>query len=283
MLRWLKETDRVLRGEVTRMAALRGEQIEVSAVGLSVVVLLLALLYGACMGCFALFRPEGPNYMQWVATTVKMPLLFFLTLVVTFPSLYVFNALVGSRLNVVAVLRLLIAALATNLAVLASLGPIVAFFSLSTTSYHFMLLLNVVVFAVSGALGLGFLLHTLDRLNVAPRQSPPLPRPTPGVPAGGQPPDAQHLAAQLAEAGAPPQAAAAAELGPLDRLPGHVMGRQVKTVFNCWVIIFGLVGAQMGWVLRPFLGAPGAPFQWLRMRESNFFESVFRTFLHLFS
>ena len=46
--------------------------------------------------------------------------------------------------------------------VLASLGPIVAFFSLSTTSYPFMLLFNVAVFSVSGVLGLTFLLQTLQ-------------------------------------------------------------------------------------------------------------------------
>jgi hypothetical protein len=25
----------------------------------------------------------------------------------------------------------------------------------------------------------------------------------------------------------------------------------------CWVVVFGLVGAQMGWVLRPFIGLFG--------------------------
>ena len=70
------------------------------------------------------------------------------------PSLYVFNALVGSRLTLAAVIRLLVATLGVIVAVLASLGPIVAFFSVSTTSYPFMVLFNVVVFAVSGVLGL---------------------------------------------------------------------------------------------------------------------------------
>ena len=37
---------------------------------------------------------------QLFASAVKVPALFFLTLAVTFPSLYVFNALVGSRLAV---------------------------------------------------------------------------------------------------------------------------------------------------------------------------------------
>ena len=29
------------------------------------------------------------------------------------------------------------------------------------------------------------------------------------------------------------------------------------------MVVFGLVGAQMGWVLRPFIGNPNQPFQWL--------------------
>ena len=58
-----------------------------------------------------------------------------------------------------AVLQLLVAALAVNLAVLASAGPIVAFFSFSTSNGDFMCLLNVLVFAVSGILGMVFLLQ----------------------------------------------------------------------------------------------------------------------------
>ncbi len=106
MRNWLKELDRVLRGEATRMAALRGEDIQIPAAGLSVVVFLLAMVYGVCMGCFAVFRADGPVYVQMAASAVKVPALFFLTLAVTFPSLYVFNALVGSRLNLPALLRL---------------------------------------------------------------------------------------------------------------------------------------------------------------------------------
>src|SRR5437868_12466167 len=105
--------------------------------------------------------------MQMIAAILKVPALFFLTLLVTFPSLYVFSALMGSRLTVNSTLRLLVAALAVMLAVLSSLGPIVAFFSFTTTSYPFMVLLNVVVFSISGVLGLAFLLQTLRRLAVA--------------------------------------------------------------------------------------------------------------------
>jgi hypothetical protein len=50
-----------------------------------------------------------------------------------------------------------------------------------------------------------------------------------------------------------------------------------------WIVIFGLVGAQMGWVLRPFVGNPNLPFAWLRARESNFFQAVFQTLQNLIS
>jgi hypothetical protein len=93
MGKWLKDLDRILRGEATRLAALREETIGVRAGGLLVVAFVLAVLYGVCMGCFALFRSDGPVYVQLLATAIKVPALFLLTLLVTFPSLYVFNAL----------------------------------------------------------------------------------------------------------------------------------------------------------------------------------------------
>ena len=69
------------------------------------------------------------------------------------------------------------------------------------------------------------------------------------------------------------------EPGALDRTEGHMLSKHVKTVFGCWVVVFALVGAQMGWVLRPFIGSPDVPFEWFRERESNFFESVWRSSL----
>ena len=62
-----------------------------------------------------------------------------------------------------------------------------------------------------------------------------------------------------------------------------MLGRHVKTVFRCWVVLFGLVGAQMGWVLRPFIGDPDRPFTWFRPRESNFFEAVLHALQDLLS
>src|SRR4051812_26754967 len=171
MLHWFKQLDRILRGEATRLSSLRQGTIDLAVPGLVAVLIILGLLYGLCMGVFSVIASGGRNYAQLFATTFKVPSLFFLTLLVTFPSLYVFNALVGSQLSIKSVLRLLIAAMAVMLTVLASMGTIVAFFSLSTSSYSFMIILNVIVFAISGALGLTFLLQTLHRLSIAQEES----------------------------------------------------------------------------------------------------------------
>jgi len=251
------ELDRILRGELTQVSSLKRGGIEISPRRLSVIIVVLGMVYGACMGTFALFRMKEPHGWQVLASMVKVPMLFYLTLLVTLPSLYVFNALVGSRLTLATVVRLLVASLGVMVAVLASLGPIVAFFSVSTTSYPFMLLFNVVVCGVSGALGLLFLLQTLHRLSI--------------------------LDSEVTQTRGGEGSGLAEPAGALDPVANRVLGKHVKTVFQLWVIVFALVGAQMGWVLRPFVGIPDLPFVWFRGRESNFFQAVFRTFQSLFS
>jgi hypothetical protein len=269
MLHWFRELDRLLRGESTRIPALARGSVEIPLFGLTVVILILGAVYGAGMGTFSLMREGTPEHRQILASMGKVPLLFLATLVVTFPSLYVFNALVGSRLRFLSLLRLMVAALGVTLAVLASLGPIVAFFSLSTKSYPFMVLLNVAFFAVAGALGLAFLLQTLHRLSLIDEQS--------AVPAGVavEPIFEEPAASAPSPPPLPP-------LSAIDRLPGHLLGHHVKTVFRLWILVYGAVGAQMGWILRPFVGDPNRDFTWFRERESNFFEAVVQTVRSLF-
>ncbi len=260
---WFSELDLILRGDLTRVSSLSRGGFEVNSGRLSIIIIVLAMIYGVCMGTFAVFRSQGADPVQMLASMLKVPLLFYLTLLVTFPSLYVFNALVGSRLGLVTVVRLLVASLGVMVAVLSSLGPIVAFFSVSTSSYPFMLLFNVVVFTVAGTLGMAFLLQTLHRLSVV---------------------DSQRLLPSPPAAQAEPESLVFDDpSGALDPLENRVLSKHVKTVFRLWVVVFALVGGQMGWVLRPFVGSPNSPFTWFRPRESNFFQAVFRTLQSLFS
>jgi hypothetical protein len=180
------------------------------------------------------------------------------------------------------VLRLLVASLAVNLAVLASLGPIVLFFSLSTKSYAFIQLLNVVMFSLAGVLGLIFLLQTLHRLTSTNVRRVLLP---------GE----ENVTRQLSEENPYSESTSLAKSGDagevggcdvtsaLDMPSGQALGRHTRLVFSCWVIVFALVGAQMGWVLRPFIGNPAQEFDWFRERKSNFFEAVLNAIGTLFT
>lgn len=282
MLNRLTHLDRLLRGDVTRPEELREGRINIDAVSIAWMIVVLGMIYGVCMGSYSLLK-EVPDalqgssgrYLQLIATTIKVPALFYLTLLVTLPSLYVFNALVGSRLTLMSVLRLLLASLAVNLAVLASLGPIVMFFSLSTKSYAFIQLLNVVVFTVAGVLGLTFLLQTLHRLTGSKSFS------TSPLAQSNEINPADEMG--LSVAPDVPKDAFEEEQSALDMPEGETLARHTRLVFGCWVVVFAVVGAQMGWVLRPFIGSPGQPFTWFRERDSNFFEAVLNALQTLLS
>jgi len=71
--------------------------------------------------------------------------------------------------------------------------------------------------------------------------------------------------------------------GPLDNPPLKQLENHVWRVFYCWLAVFCLVGAQMGWVLRPFVGSPELPFQFFRGRKSNFFEAFINLIFSLFT
>lgn len=249
MKRLWQQVDGLLRGSEWRSSEVLLGKLSVGQ--LTAAVILLGAVYGFFMGWYGIFsRPEA-EYRAVLACLWKVPALFLMTLFICFPSLYVFSALLGSRLSFAATLKMLLAIVVITTTVLASLGPIVAFFALSTEHYAFMKLLNVMFFAVAGFLGVGALLKALQGLLV-----PAVP---PVIQAGGVPPVLTRQEELVS-----PQ-------------------RQVRQVFRLWILIYAIVGAQMGWVLRPFLGDPQQPFTWFRARHANFFVDVWHTMSKLFS
>jgi hypothetical protein len=167
-------------------------------------------------------------------------------------------------LGVRSVFAVLLAGLGVLLALLASLGPIVVFFTVSTTSYRFMVLLNVAFGTLAGVVGLLFLVRTLHRFVMLLEYPPP----------AGQAPVPAQVTPQSQPA--PPLGV----LGTLDLVRGY-RSAKAFSVTTIWAVMFALVGAQMSWVLRPFIGNPAQPFQWLRTRESDFFTAVLKALYKL--
>lgn len=214
-------------------------------------VLLLGAGYGLCMGLYGWLYGVDYNGLHVVAVMAKVPALFLLTLAVTCPSLHVFSALARSTLSFRHTARLLLAATATSLAVLASFGPVTAFFTFCTKSHPFMQLLNTALFAISGLVGVLFIQRSLQELLT---------------------PEGHVSAASSGHASDAPLPRNTSSAG---------VRRRLVFVFSSWIVIYATVGAQMGWVLRPFVGTPSIEQTLFRDVQSNFFYGVLEALRYL--
>ena len=55
------------------------------------------------------------------------------------------------------------------------------------------------------------------------------------------------------------------------------------TLLYIWILLFGFVGTQLAWTLRPFFGSPDEPFAVFRNLEGTFYADIFATIGRLFS
>lgn len=49
-----------------------------------------------------------------------------------------------------------------------------------------------------------------------------------------------------------------------------------------WIMLFGFVGTQLAWTLRPFFGSPDREFAIFRSIDGNFYVDIVKTIGHLF-
>ncbi|MEL6440413.1 MAG: actin-binding WH2 domain-containing protein [Cyanobacteria bacterium J06621_8] len=54
---------------------------------------------------------------------------------------------------------------------------------------------------------------------------------------------------------------------------GKAAANRYKLI-KSWLFLYGFVGSQLGWTLRPFVGSPNEPFALFREIESNFYVQV---------
>jgi len=57
-----------------------------------------------------------------------------------------------------------------------------------------------------------------------------------------------------------------------------------KLLLRIWIVIYAVVGMQLGWRLRPFIGSKGMPFELVRSDvDGNFYIAVWNSFINLLS
>jgi hypothetical protein len=115
-------------------------------------------VYGAIIG-------SSHSWAQALSSTVKLPALYLITLIICFPTLYFFNILFGSRKTFGQHFAMLLTSVSVISVLLFSFAPITLFFLISTHNYQFYKVLNVVVFAVTGFIGVKFLYQGMEMLS----------------------------------------------------------------------------------------------------------------------
>jgi hypothetical protein len=244
--------------------------------------------YGAVLGSFH-------SVLMAVTSAVKLPLLFLVTLAICLPTLYLFNLVFGARLSVRQSLSLVMVALTVTAMLALAFAPISLFFLITAPDYGFFKLLNVAILGLSALVGLRFLTGGMRVLNdngllaperpavapispAVPAQAPaPVPAPVPAAGNGGTATLTQLAPVQVQ---VPPgyvlQPVRQTQPRPAAQRPPSM------TLLYIWILLFGFVGTQLAWTLRPFFGSPGMKFSLYRDIDGNFYAEIFRTIAHLF-
>ncbi|WP_344653661.1 hypothetical protein [Cryptosporangium japonicum] len=257
--------------------------------------------YGLVLGASA-----GP--LQAVSSAVKLPLLFLLTLAICLPTLYLFNLVFGARLSIRQALALVLVAITVTGALTLAFAPISLFFLVTSSDYSFFKLLNVGILMLTGFIGLSLMVDGMRGLNrlsghePAPRPEPRYawealdahphgPHAVPAASAVHTVPNTQNIHAAHQNIHAAHQINAAHQVHAAHQInaaqkahpaPG-AFDRPVNTrLLYVWALLFGFVGTQLAWTLRPFIGEPNHPFQLFRDIEGSFYSNVLSTIASLF-
>lgn len=114
---------------------------------LAAAIVVGGLTYGAVMGAYGgIF---GERSLQVLYSAVKVPLLLLVTFVITLPSFFVLNTLLGLRSDFPRVLRALLVTQAALAVVLASFAPYTALWYASSGDYDGAQLFNLAMFAAA--------------------------------------------------------------------------------------------------------------------------------------
>jgi hypothetical protein len=241
--------------------------------------------YGAVLGA-------SNGWLQSLISTVKLPLLFLVTLAICLPTLYLFNLVFGARLSVLQACALIMVAITVTAVLTFAFAPISLFFLVTAQSYAFFKLLNVAILTLTALVGLRFLTSGMRALNEHVVVET--------VPSNQAAVSAQLMQRELVSAnvggGAEPAGQAHtngdAPAGSQSHNPSRSHGpvpasgnatamageRSASMILlYIWILLFGFVGTQLAWTLRPFFGSPNAPFELFRDIGGTFYGDIFRT------
>lgn len=175
----------------------------------------------ALFGCIA-----GANHslMQSLISALKLPIIFMLSAVACYPTLYLFLSLLGLGYSAKSLAQFFLICMSIHTAVVLAFAPVSLIFLITNSSYLLIKLVNVIILAIGGFTGV-FLFK-------------------------------KYLFSQ------------APNWEPIYRI------RAQRFVWF-WLLMYGLIGANLGFFLSPIFGIPGEPIVFITSSSENFFTHLF--------
>ncbi|HEU4425827.1 MAG TPA: hypothetical protein VFR67_25090 [Pilimelia sp.] len=253
-------------------------------------------LYGAVLGA-------SNGWQQALSSTVKLPLLFLATLAICLPTLYLFNLVFGARLSMQQAVALIMVSITVTAVLTLAFAPISLFFLITAQSYSFFKVLNVAILLLTAIVGLRFLTTGMAALNqhqvrlaadAAEEAAIRAAKKAVAADEAAEREPAMVTAATVDNGTTAAKAVPAAALAPGTvtlEVRQHLPSRPAPTadgprsasmtLLYIWILLFGFVGTQLAWTLRPFFGSPGMPFELFRSIDGTFYSDIIRTVGHL--
>ncbi len=177
---------------------------------------------------FGFLIGSSHGVIQGFVSCFKLPLLFYITCIICFPTLYIFLALLGIKTSLKGIAQFSVLALSIMSIILIAFAPVSLFFLVIKTDYEVFKLINVGMMAIAGLSGV-YLFKKYILVN-APN-----------------------------------------ELSDISRT-------RINRFVLLWLMMFGLIGTNLGFVISPIFGDPSVEFMWFTNASQNFFSHILSIF-----
>jgi hypothetical protein len=118
------------------------------------IICTFTFLYGIVMGSYH-------SFLQSIMAGLKIIFLFLCTIIICFPSFYVIQQVLGSKMNLRQMIIIVLSGFVLTAEIALSFSPIIILFQITGGNYHFLQLLHVAVFLFSGIFGMRLMIEAL--------------------------------------------------------------------------------------------------------------------------
>lgn len=118
------------------------------------IICVFTFLYGVVMGSYH-------SFLQSIVAGFKVTFLFFSAILICFPSFYVIQQVLGSKMTLRQMVFIILSGFVLTSAIAISFAPIVILFQVTGGNYHFLQLLHVAIFIFSGIFGMRLMVDAL--------------------------------------------------------------------------------------------------------------------------